>query len=268
MDTFLKNLGDIHTRQSKHVDIKDWKALMNMDELDERTRDAIENIFYLVACIGFAMAMFNAVVHSIVAINLLWKPEKAKWVWESTVYGRRFETPGVPLKYLLSSALFEGVSVAQYIFGSAPERALHVYAFQLFTIGGVNLYDLVILSRPRQVIRHFFHTMYIEFIIAVGMYNDVTVGLGVIDALQVWLGCKVAGVLWAYVVVAALRLTRIAKFQYDPSLDGPAAATEPQATATEAAAERYDASTGKWVKIRKDDFIPADAKPDDDKKDD
>ena len=219
MDNLVNAFSDMerrkHSSASGMMDPDVIDALFNSELAeDEGTRMAINMMWRVFTAIGFFIALFNTVVHIIVAVLFMLKPDSMHHVWSGAVQGIRFERPGSALKYILSGAAFEGWSLLYYCFSGASDAAMHLYAFQLFTLGGINLYDKLILSRPRMLVTPVFHFMYLEVPVAVSLYLDESVDLGLLDVVQVWIGVKVLGFLWGFIVVAALRLARIAKFDY------------------------------------------------------
>ena len=99
----------------------------------------------LVAILG---SIFNAVMHSILALVFIFKPETGKPLWLRMAPGRAFEHPGVGVWYMLSSALPELFGLFKYAH-DGHDGFRRLIAYQFFGLGGCCLYQHLVLSRPR-----------------------------------------------------------------------------------------------------------------------
>ena len=162
----------------------------------------------LVAILG---SIFNAVMHSILALVFIFKPETGKPLWLRMAPGRAFEHPGVGVWYMLSSALPELFGLFKYAH-DGHDGFRRLIAYQIFAMGGCCLYQHLVLSRPRDWDRQFQLMITFEWIFVAGCVLDEAVGVPLAEALQIYVGCKLAGCLWSHMVARALLLLGVARW--------------------------------------------------------
>ena len=181
-----------------------------------------------IAFVVIGLATFNAVAHCIVAVLMLTGAEAGKKVWSNQALNRQFEKPGSGLKYLLTGPAWELGSLIYYMLSTAEGASVHVYAFQLFAIGGGEMYNQLKFSNPPIPDRHFFQVFCVELVFLFGMLCDQRVPLLYEQCFIAYAGCKGLGYLWAGCVVVLLDkfdIARFAKLDIPPEPeDEPAAA--------------------------------------------
>jgi len=155
------------------------------------------------------------VVHCFVAVSMLQGGAIGKKIWGDQAVGRIFEKPGSGLKYLLTGPAWEVLSLLSYFLSNDPDSSMHVYAFQLFALGGGEMYNQLTFSDPQQSERHFIQILCIESVFMLGMLCDKRVELAFETCFMVYAGCKLLGYLWAGSVVYMLRKFGLGKFAID-----------------------------------------------------
>jgi hypothetical protein len=175
-------------------------------QLDERTAAGVRAIYMTIVYLGFALAVFNTIVHGIVCLLFLFRSHRIKWMWPRIVPGRAFESPGSGLKYLLSVAALEWWAACQYL-GSTDKGAVRsLYTVQIFVTCGVGAYDQLVLARPGpQLFQHMMQSSMLDIVLVSALYLDEAVDITIPDVLKVYAGFRIGGCLWGAAVVFVLR---------------------------------------------------------------
>lgn len=169
----------------------------------------------VIVTIVICLAVFNAVVHCCVAVSMLKGGDMGRKIWKDQTQCRIFEMPGSGLKYLLTGPAWEVLSLLSFFFSNDSGGSLHVYAFQLFALGGGEMYNQVTFSEPPQPERHFLQVLCIESVFLIGMLCDKRVTLEFEKCFLAYAGCKGLGYLWAGAIVNLMKRLKLATFAVD-----------------------------------------------------
>lgn len=167
-------------------------------------------VLFVLAMVG---SFLNALSHAAVAFMLV-DTERGRQLWQGFVPGCAFE-PSIRLFYALTVNVPELWSVLQYVQG-APDATKRVLAFQIFVLGGGSAYRLLVLASPRDADTHFKQMICFEWLFVAGLVFAKDVGATLVEALKVYVGCKLAGFAWSWLVAGAMRALGLCRFAAAP----------------------------------------------------
>ena len=205
-------------------------------QMEPYVRWAMENwpwIIHWFTFIVLCLAAFNAIVHLLVAITMF--NGGAKKIWEGMVVGRAYEHPGSAIKYLCSGVIVEIGTLLYYCVARTHISELLVFAGQIFSIGGVEMYNANWFSVPKNGDRYFANFFLVEAWFVLAMFADMG---GHLEDLYKWIIfglVKALGIGWAKAVVILLSKAGIAEFEVLPEPE-----EEPAPATAEAEQEKKD----------------------------
>ena len=162
-----------------------------------------------------SMCVFNAVVHMIVTIAMLFGGLEA--VWNGMVANMKFEKPGCGLKVLITNNIVEMIGLAVYFLSDFPSASTFLFASQIFSMCGADWYNLSVLSRPAQWWAQFLRFFTIESPLMFGILVDVGETFEVHIKVMIVIAAKLCGYGWCRLVVYLLRdVLKLAKFELLP----------------------------------------------------
>ena len=195
---------------------QDAETVKWMQETFEYWRPALATTSTVLQYAAIGGSFFNVVAHAAVALFFLFDKTTGRKLWERLASGSIYE-PAVSVYYLLTVTMPELWSVFQY-FKGGHDATKRLLAFQVFVLGGSNLYNSIMLASPSNREGHVMQIISFEwlFIVAFILCEDVIEIETPLDSLLLYLGCKAAGFAWCWMVVGVMRALGIARFAKAP----------------------------------------------------